>query len=163
LPLASGPCAETARACAPDRPMRAAGQCPAGRCLRRKLPRVTPACLPADSEVTAPGRKLTRDPGTTFFRSDHRLAPALQGGGARLEHVDSLARTHAVRRQEPDARRRRRSRRREACEEECARDGLVGMEDERRGLQSPDVGKCVCVRMCAHVRVRLCAFVRVCE
>ncbi len=56
-----------------------------------------------------------------------------------LERVSSLARTHAVRGQEPDARRHRRRRRRrrwEACEEESARDGLVGVEDERRGLQS---------------------------
>ena len=72
-----------------------------------------------------------------------------------LERVGCLARTHAVRGQEPDARRRRRSRRRcrwEACEEECACDGFVGMKDESRSLQSPDV--CTCVRV--RVRARVC-------
>ncbi len=70
-----------------------------------------------------------------------------------------------MRREEPDARRRRRSRRRrrgEACEEECARDGLVGVEDERRSLQSPDVWACACVRICVRTCVCVCARVFVC-
>jgi hypothetical protein len=85
--------------------------------------------------------------------------------GARFEREGSSARTHAVRRQEPDARRRRPSRRRrrwEAREEECACDGFVGVEDERRGLQFPDVCMCVCVRICVRVCARACARVFAC-